>query len=99
MPTSKQQVSCYPNGPLYFRLKQYQREQGLKSLSQAAIQIFEEYFEMIDSSSSEPQRRERAKVVQLRRELAEIRTSFLQQVEEFERKLNQLEEEIENEQR
>ena len=53
MPTDNPRVVCYPGAALFKRLKKYQQDRGIKSLSQAVSQVLEEFFHEADLRESE----------------------------------------------
>lgn len=53
MPTENPRVVTYPGAALYRRLKKYQQDRGIKSLSQAVSQALEEFFHEADLKEAE----------------------------------------------
>lgn len=69
MPTDNPRLVAYPDRALYERLKKYQEDLGLKTLSKAATAALEDYFRQLDM----PKKVEEHEIESIKRELAILR--------------------------
>lgn len=86
MPTDNPRLVAYPDRALYERLKQYQEDLGLKTLSKAAITALEDYFRQLDL----PKQTESNDIESIKRELAELR----ERLEQLSKKVVRLEQQL-----
>ena len=86
MPTDNPRLVAYPDRALYERLKQYQEDLGLKTLSKAANTALVDYFRQLDM----PKKAEDDEIESIKRELAQLR----QRLEQLSQKVVRLEQQL-----